>query len=153
MLYFLDTEFDGFGGALLSLALVRADGTSLYMILPGAELGARDPWVRENVVPILRDVPKAVHVSEMSTRKIAANTIANFLAGDKAPNIVSDWPDDHRHLCELVITGPGQMVDIPRWSMVVDRVDAYPTELPGAVQHNAWWDAMALRFLLTGMGL
>ncbi len=30
------------------------------------------------------------------------------------------------------------------------RVDAYPTMLPGAVQHNAYWDAMALRHKLTG---
>jgi hypothetical protein len=27
-------------------------------------------------------------------------------------------------------------------------VDAYPTTLDGAIQHNAWWDAMALRHLL-----
>lgn len=30
------------------------------------------------------------------------------------------------------------------------RVDAYPTDLPDAVQHNAWWDAMALRKKLLG---
>lgn len=27
------------------------------------------------------------------------------------------------------------------------RVQAYPTRLEGAVEHNAWWDAMALRHL------
>jgi hypothetical protein len=26
-------------------------------------------------------------------------------------------------------------------------VDCYPTTLEGAVRHNAWWDAMALRAL------
>ena len=41
------------------------------------------------------------------------------------------------------------MVNIPHLSFEVHRVDAYPTALPGAVQHNAWWDAMALRHLLT----
>jgi hypothetical protein len=25
------------------------------------------------------------------------------------------------------------------------RVEPYPTDLQGAVEHNAWWDAMALR--------
>lgn len=30
-------------------------------------------------------------------------------------------------------------------TLEVNNVDAYPTELEGAVQHNAWWDAMALR--------
>jgi hypothetical protein len=30
----------------------------------------------------------------------------------------------------------------------VHNVDCYPTALEGAVQHNAWWDAMALRAAL-----
>gem|GEM_PF-4079500 len=30
--YFLDTEFNGFGGALISLALVSEAGPSLYLI-------------------------------------------------------------------------------------------------------------------------
>lgn len=32
MRYTLDTEFNGFGGDLLSLALVREDGESLYLV-------------------------------------------------------------------------------------------------------------------------
>lgn len=40
------------------------------------------------------------------------------------------------------------MVAIPHLTFEVIRVDAYPTTLEGAVQHNAWWDAMALRHLL-----
>ena len=37
MRYFLDTEFNGFGGELLSLALVREDGASIYLLytVPG----------------------------------------------------------------------------------------------------------------------
>lgn len=32
MKYYLDCEFDGYRGSLLSLALVREDGESLYLI-------------------------------------------------------------------------------------------------------------------------
>lgn len=39
--------------------------------------------------------------------------------------------------------------DMPPLRFEVSNLDAYPTDLPGAVQHNAWWDAMALRHLLT----
>jgi hypothetical protein len=38
----------------------------------------------------------------------------------------------------------------PSIKFEMHRVDAYPTTLPGAVQHNAYWDAMALRHKLTG---
>jgi hypothetical protein len=44
---------------------------------------------------------------------------------------------------------PGMMINIPRLSFEMFREDAYPTTLEGAVQHNAWWDAMALRELLS----
>ena len=37
----------------------------------------------------------------------------------------------------------------PGFSASCVRVDAYPTDLPGAVRHNAWWDAMALKHLLS----
>ena len=37
------------------------------------------------------------------------------------------------------------MVAIPRMTFEIVRVDAYPTSLEGAVQHNAFWDALALR--------
>lgn len=33
MRYFLDTEFNGFGGGLISLALVREDGLPFYAIM------------------------------------------------------------------------------------------------------------------------
>lgn len=37
----------------------------------------------------------------------------------------------------------------PRMTFEVHNVDCYPTTMKGAVQHNAWWDAMALRHTLT----
>ncbi len=65
---FLDTEFNGFGGALISMAIVPEDTTlpEFYM-----ELEMRDqlePWVRDNVVPhlILAPVSYSKFQSELS---------------------------------------------------------------------------------------
>jgi hypothetical protein len=142
--YYLDTEFNGFGGELISLALVREDGYSLYVIyrLPD-EI---EPWVAENVIPILHE-DRCLNIAMQISPPTGARFIADFLAGDPDPVIITDWPDDIRYFCQAVIVGPGQMVNIPGLKFEMHRVDAYPTTLPGAVQHNAWWDAMALRHL------
>ena len=58
--YYLDTEFNGFGRQLLSTALVREDGESLYAVLPPP--AEPDPWVAANVLPLILDVPKALRV-------------------------------------------------------------------------------------------
>lgn len=141
--YFLDTEFNEFGGELISLALVREDGTSIYQVLGCDKPGA---WVAENVLPILYDWPGSRKLAD-TTREQMARNIGMFLAYDFDPIIVTDWPDDIRYFCEAIITGPGQMVGISGLTFEMYRVDAYPTTLAGAVQHNAWWDAMALRHL------
>jgi hypothetical protein len=59
--------------------------------------------------------------------------------------VISDWPDDIKYFCQELITGPGKMVDIPGITFEVVRVDAWPNKIPGALQHNAYWDAIALK--------
>lgn len=151
MRYYLDTEFDGFGGPLISLALVREDGHSLYRVF--AET-ASDPWVRENVIPILGDCPARLDRVE---REAAAADIADFLRDDRRPIIVADWLADVSHLCQALAARSlywgdphGDLRKMPPLTFEVSDWDAYPSKLAAAVQHNAWWDAMALRFLLTG---
>ena len=60
---------------------------------------------------------------------------SEYVAGDNCPT------------CGALITGPGEMVAIPRLKFELERVDAYPTTLEGAIQHNALWDARALKHL------
>ncbi|AFU86549.1 Rnase H [Caulobacter phage CcrRogue] len=145
MRYFLDTEFNAFGGDLISLALVREDGAYIYLIYP--KLDEYDPWVAENVLPKLR--PTGIACTEVDQQQGAVH-IAEFLKGDPSPMIVTDWPDDIRYFCAAIITGPGQMAPIPGLAFQMIRIDAYPTKLAGAteMQHNALWDARALRYLL-----
>lgn len=146
MKYFLDTEFNGFGGELISLALVREDNESLYLVYP-EPLDRYDVWVQKNVIPILWDIPSPLPgmAYQLKSRKDGAFRIQQFLQGDSTPQIITDWPDDIKYFCQEIITGPGQMINIPQVTFLMARVDAYPTELKGAVQHNAWWDAKALK--------
>lgn len=143
MKYFLDVEFNGFGGELISLALVGEDYRELYV----ATYCKRPcEWVAENVIPIIQ-CHGAYPVS------IPANgfgpAIAEFLANDPAPVIIADWPDDIRYFCEALIVGPGEMVDIRAWlEFHICRVESYPTTF-GAIRHNALWDARALRAVLS----
>ena len=140
--YFLDTEFNGFGGVLLSLALVREDGPSLYLVYgPPRRI---DPWVERNVLPKLASVPPGVEPVAAEQRS-GARAIAAFLEGDHNPRIIADWPDDIRLMCQALMLGPGSTVLMERIAFEILRVEPYPTDLEGAVEHNAWWDAMALR--------
>lgn len=149
MRYFLDTEFDGAGGPLISLALVREDRHSLSFAVRDF---AVDPWVDENVIPHLW---KANVSTRLCTPEEGAASVADFLRRDPEPVIVADWLADISHLCQLLTVRSlywsdpvGDLNAMPPMRFEVSNVDAYPTTLPGAVQHNAWWDAMALRHLL-----
>ena len=141
MKYYLDCEFNGYRGELISLALVSQDGDELYLA-NRKRREASIEWVSLNVEPIIG------HPSWIELRNFGF-AIEQFLHGDPLPHIVADWPDDIRYLCECLITGPGEMVKIPALRCDVERVDAYPTDLHGAVQHNALWDARALKFKLS----
>jgi hypothetical protein len=150
MRYYIDTEFDGFRGPLISMALIREDGRSLYFIIEGAEDACTDPWVIDNVLPILKDSPEPPWVLDDQR---AAEAIYEFIRLDRDNDIlfVADWPDDIAHLCRLLHFAPGEMIRTPPVvRFEVRRVDAWPCELPGLTQHCAWADAVALRHKLQG---
>lgn len=144
MKYFLDTEFDG---DLISLALVCEDGQELYMCRDRIDRMAVNEWVRENVLPVI-DAPGA-HAAPLEP-KWFGKIVADFLVGDPSPVIVADWPEDIAHFCRCLLTGPGMMLNIQRLRFELVRVYSYPTDLEGAVQHNALWDARALKHRIMG---
>ena len=141
----MDTEFNEFGGELISLALVRDDGESLYIVYP--DLEQYGEWVSTNVIPIIWSIPSPLPgmAYKVSSTEEGARLIAGFIGGDPHPVIITDWPDDIRYFCEAIITGPGMMVGLDNIVFQMIRVNAYPTVLKDAIQHNAWHDAMALR--------
>jgi len=140
--YFLDTEYNGWGGALLSLALVPEDGEELYLTLDWQ--GALEPWVERHVVPYLNAVPDSL-TSPQTSRADAARTIAHYLAGDPDPLIVADWPEDIAHLNMLLVTGPGVMAEVPGLRFQFMPLSGFSTAANSKVPHNALHDARALR--------
>ena len=130
---YLDTEFNAFGGKLMSMALVP-----MNLELPEfyCEIEMNDqlhPWVRDNVVPHLILVP--------STHNMFQQKLAAYLREIGECTIVADWPDDIRYFCESLITGPGDMIRISNIKFELDFGIQYESEVP----HNALWDARAIR--------
>lgn len=147
MRYFLDTEFNGFGGALISLALVPEHGDQeYYATLPLPE--AVHPWVERNVVPYLASVPGVALPAV--TRKEAALRLADYLVADGDPVIVADWPDDIGYFCALITTGPGEMAPIGRLRFELLSNPGFSPAANSRVPHNALHDARALRDFVLG---
>jgi hypothetical protein len=150
--FFIDFEFNGMGGDLISAGITRQDGHTRYYIDDGKieELVLAkmlDPWVEENVLPILYATPHGVVPFHMPSSDWGA-VISDFIYCDGTmPTIYADWMSDIADLMNLFITGPGTAVPMGDETHLVclRHLDVYPTTLSGAVQHNAAWDALALR--------
>ena len=146
MKYYIDCEFDGHRGPLLSFAIVREDGMSRYLITTNQ---ASDPWVQENVIPILNDHPgprsNRIEEGEVGT------FLRSFIGLDEEPIVIADSPVDITRFADAISTsldGGWMSTGYSKMTFIVENVDCYPTTLEGAVRHNALWDAMALRHLL-----
>lgn len=135
MRLFLDTEFNGFGGDLISLALVPEDDSkpSFYKELHLS--GQLHPWVKENVVPHLVLAP--------STHNELQNALAEYLWNIREDVvIVADWPEDIKFFCDTLLTGPGMMINL---FYRVDFELRLGLKYESAVPHNALHDAIGIR--------
>jgi hypothetical protein len=139
---YIDCEFDGHNGPLLSIALVEQDGRSVHI---EADVRATDAWVLANVVPLM-DCHEATDCARVAPGEIGG--LIRWFIGGVSPIIIADSPVDIARFCQAIstdINGEWASNDHSHMTFEVHNVDCYPTDLPGAVQHNAWWDAMALR--------
>jgi hypothetical protein len=152
MRYFLDTEFNGFGGALISLALVPEYGDQEYYVVVPLEEQPH-PWVAQHVLPYLGTVPPGLSSDPVPPAQ-AARDLAFYLHRDAEPLIVADWPDDIAYFCRLLVTGPGQMVATGHLRFLFLDNTGFSTAENSRVPHNALHDARALRdFVLEQKGL
>lgn len=145
--YYIDCEFDGHNGPLLSIALVAEAGLGIHI---RTHEQPRDSWVIENVAPYFQS-DNAWKSKVMVTNEVGGR-LWQFIGGDTNPVIIADSPVDIGRFCQAISTaddGGYAPCVADKLSFEVHDVDCYPTTLPGAVQHNAWWDAMALRHKLT----
>ena len=70
MRYYLDCEYNGFGGDLISLALVPEDGgEEFYAVL--AWTGPPNDWVARNVIPYLNHVPEGLKGPPLERKEAA----------------------------------------------------------------------------------
>ena len=143
MRYFLDTEYNGFGGALLSLALVPEDGGEEFYVTIACP-DPLDAWVERNVIPYLDTVPEGLRSPRLA-RGAAAEALAQWLLHDENPEIVADWPEDLAQLAMLFVTGPGRMLNVPALTLRFEPLQSFSTAANSAVPHNALHDARALR--------
>lgn len=128
---FMDSEFNGFGGELISLALVSDDGTSWYNVLPLPE--RIDPWVAQHVVPILGKAPVAPETFRAS--------LLAYLATRPGATIHADWPADFGYLLNCMMGDRFEAAFyVPFTFNLMTGTDPKPD-----VPHNALSDATALR--------
>ncbi len=136
MRYFVDAEFNGFGGDLISFAAVPEDDAA-PPFYEAVQCPDPSDWVAEHVIPILQTKPRPI--TEV------ASLFADFLAADPFPVILADWPEDIAHAAMLLTNGKGRrlvsaeivfrLLSLPEFS--ADRLSKLP--------HNAYYDALALR--------
>ena len=127
---YIDTEFNEFKGDLISLALVAETGEEFYEVLECKNPG---PWVAEHVMPFLEKEPVS--------REVFQTTLQRFLFRFSKLNIIADWPDDIKYFCESLITDPGESLNHPPISFILDRtLSSNDSKVP----HNALHDARAI---------
>lgn len=157
--YYLDTEFNSFGGSLISLGICRHDdpADNLYLVVPQSEIDrmreaeGMDPWIETNVIANLFRCPDSAR-GIVDFPAAWSKHLGEFIyrEGEPPPQIMVDWPSDAMDFAKLLMTGPGLAVPMGNQThiTILRHIDVYPTTLAGAVQHNAIWDAMAIRQLL-----
>lgn len=141
MKLYLDCEFNGFGGELISMALAAEDGREWYGVLPEPRIWNK--WVFENVFPVISAVEPTIYAQSEEEFRVS---LFNFLAQFEAPTIVVDWYAD---LVHFFATFAGkdhtESVHFPCVAEIVRDVPGYAPEHP----HNALSDARAIRAALT----
>lgn len=137
MRIWIDTEFNGFNGQLLSIAMVAGCGMEFYEIL--AFPANIDPWVAEHVIPVMNVDGEAVRVQKLRMR--VRQEMQAWLCQFDSIHVIADWPEDIAHFCRLLLTEvPGERISTPPLTMEIVRFDA-PSEVP----HNALSDARGMR--------
>lgn len=131
MRVWIDTEFNGFNGELISMGLIDENERGLYFVLFSPLV--IDSWVAEHVMPFLGQGPIGRHVAQGRLRE--------FLSAYESVHLVADWPEDISHFCRFLITNPGERLSTPPLMMEIRR----DLDCESAIPHNAMEDVRALR--------
>ena len=136
--YYIDCEFDGHAGPLLSIALVPNKGPALYV---RTDVEPKDPWVIQNVMPYI-DQHKA-QASACVEEEFVGSVIRSYIGQVSEFSIVADSPVDIWRFCKVLSTNS------QGWqNTIYDRIyfEVINQEYPAlGVKHNAYWDAYSLK--------
>lgn len=131
---YIDCEFNGFAGQLISMAMVTDDGREWYEVLPLPRVV--DPWVAMHVIPILG--------KESISQEEFRASFWRFLMQVERPEIIADWYADLVHFLSMFAgRRHDESVNYP-CSLTLRGVPRYVPEIP----HNALSDARAIRAAL-----
>lgn len=146
---YLDVEFNGTHGQLISLALYDPKhGNNFYEVdhswyeyikRDEGEEGALIDWVRDNVIPVLGQ--KAIRRVELQTKLI------DYLSKLEDDDIIiyADWPEDFIHLCRLLFKP--SFNERPPFKLAPSltmKLITTPDDHKSVIPHNALEDARAL---------
>lgn len=131
---YIDCEFNGYRGELLSMALVADNGKEWYVELHRGT--CFDLWVTQHVIPLLDGDP----ISQKDAQLSLYQFLTSF-GGTEDLNVIADWPDDIKFFCEMLLTGPGTSIAPPRITMEIRRHLSGISEKP----HHALHDARGIR--------
>jgi hypothetical protein len=131
--FYLDTEFNGHGGKLISIALVSPMGPTFYGACQLPE--PTDAWVLQHVIPVLGAVAT---YSYMGLRQVFQGFIKQF----SNPTIICDWHADAVHFLNM-LEGPNYGTSLD-FSCQIHVLKTPPGEPVSQIPHNALADARAL---------
>lgn len=139
----IDVEFNSYQGSLLSLGIVSERTDAWYWELPLDKNEPLDPWVRDNVIPHMYVIKELATLTErQAVISEGQSSLEKWLSTFDTVHLIADWPDDIRHFCDFLITGPGTRIKTPPLTMEIRRdIDSSQSEVP----HNALHDAQAIR--------
>lgn len=134
---FVDCEFNGFGGELISMAMVTGDGDMWYGVKSYPKVW--DKWVYENVYPVL-------HADPIGADAFRSSALA-FLSKYNKPRICVDWYTDLVHFYGL-FAGDSHTESVGyACTSEIRLIDKYDSAIP----HNALADAKAIRDVWYGV--
>jgi hypothetical protein len=129
---YLDTEFNGYAGELISLALYWPGGEEDFYEVVDIPTNPI-PFVAERVIPILR--------KEAVGYDLVRNALRSYLMGIEKPHIIADWQEDFIHFNRLLCGLNGEQMDLNYTMELVVTPDFSP-HWPD--HHNALADAHGL---------
>ena len=134
MKLYLDTEFNGHGGELISMAFAAEDGKHWYGILP--EPRVWNGWCHEHVLPFLHKMPATV----AGTPELVRLSLHQYLDARSPCIVYADWPGDFRCLMAMMEGPEYEQTWIVECDMRLMTESNPQPEFP----HNALSDAIAL---------